>query len=581
MQRVDSLRLSRIVFRFGASPSDPPLEVGLKRITILVGPNNSGKTQTLRDIETWSLAKSSTDSMRVLSRIDHQLPDDPSEMQALLTDFRTERSDLRRGFPPEADEIFVSQPIFSQSELYGSEELPAMDQIFRPSEFFPRLRNGDINALDNITRLHTMLIDEEARRRLIADSPMGYLLMNPPNPLSFLYLHEQRMQELSDMICKEFGMHVYIDPTDHGKLMLRVNKELWDKRRSLDDNTLAFFLRSPFLRVQGSGIRHYVAMLIAISALKKRIILLDDPEAFLHPPSARNLGKYISRLALDRKGSVVITTHSADFLIGCLEEASDDITIIRLTYDLQRNYGTARQLAAEEVNRFLSDPLLRATDTMSALFHKSAIVTESDGDRVFYSEINRRLSIENQGISDTTFLNAGGKQTVHRIAAPLRQAGIPAAVIYDLDVLKYQEQKRVKTSLWENILMSLNIPRNKIAYFENERRFVETELCKKNGDNIPDVFKKQGIMSLSDEEKNRALSLLKDLKVYGIFIVPIGELEEWLSYLGIQRADKSVWFVEILEKMTQDDTMPRENDVWEFIKDINKWISNEAPLAYQ
>jgi hypothetical protein len=375
-------------------------------------------------------------------------------------------------------------------------------------------------------------------------------------------------------------MHVYIDPTDHGKLMLRINREHWGKRRSLDDDTLAFFRRSPFLKVQGSGIRHFVAMLVAITALKKRIILLDDPEAFLHPPSARSLGKYLSRLALGRKGSVVITTHSADFLMGCLEETPDDITIIRLTYDMRRNYGTARQLAAAEVKRLLSDPLVRATGTMSALFHKSAVITESDADRVFYSEINRRLSLVNEGISDTTFLNAGGKHGIHRIAAPLRKIGIPAAVIYDLDIIKSEEQ-RGRTTLWENILSSLGVHKDKITYLEKERQFVEAALCKKKGGNSPDPFTKQGINCLSGGDTNRALYFLENLKDFGIFIIPRGELEQWLSSLGIQRSEKSKWLPEILNKMTEENTAPREDDVWGFLREINKWVSKEAPLAYQ
>lgn len=64
---------------------------------------------------------------------------------------------------------------------------------------------------------------------------------------------------------------------------------------------------------------------------------------------------------------------------------------------------------------------------------------EGDSDRAFYDEINRRLLRNGQGSDDAIFLNARNWQTTTVIAEPLRRAGVPAAVVLDLDALLSDE----------------------------------------------------------------------------------------------------------------------------------------------
>src|SRR3712207_7056400 len=64
-------------------------------------------------------------------------------------------------------------------------------------------------------------------------------------------------------------------------------------------------------------------------------------------------------------------------------------------------------------------------------------------DRVFYSEINERLLAARAGGADgCVFLNAQNKQTIRRILRPLREMGIPAVAVVDLDLLKGREDFR-------------------------------------------------------------------------------------------------------------------------------------------
>lgn len=46
----------------------------------------------------------------------------------------------------------------------------------------------------------------------------------------------------------------------------------------------------PTLHSQGDGMRSYVGVLLHTSVGRESILLIDEPEAFLHPPQARQLG---------------------------------------------------------------------------------------------------------------------------------------------------------------------------------------------------------------------------------------------------------------------------------------------------
>ena len=68
----------------------------------------------------------------------------------------------------------------------------------------------------------------------------------------------------------------------------------------------------------------------AILSADHRVMLIDEPEAFLHPVLARKLGVKLTELASERDANVLASTHSADFLMGCVE--SGNVKVVRLTY---------------------------------------------------------------------------------------------------------------------------------------------------------------------------------------------------------------------------------------------------------
>ncbi len=202
---------------------------------------------------------------------------------------------------------------------------------------------------------------------------------------------------------------------------------------------------------------------------------------------------------------------------------------------------------------------------------------QSDSDRSFYDEVNRRLTETGRGVDDTLFLNAQNWQTIPRIAGPLRRVGIPAAAVLDFDVLANDQN-------WSDIFDMLNLsPDKHTTALESGRA-----TCKSYLDAIPDQpgkkkpFKTEGMYALTGNERDATEKLLDRLASYGVFVVPIGELERWLQSHSIQGGRKNEWLVNAFRAMGSDPMHPQylkpgNGDVWSFIDKISRWT--KAPPA--
>lgn len=253
------------------------------------------------------------------------------------------------------------------------------------------------------------------------------------------------------------------------------------------------------------------------------------------------------------------------FVMGCIQSGAP-VNIIRLTY--RAGVATARLLPSNEISELMRNPLLRSTNVLNGLFYEFVIVTESDADRAFYQEVNERLLRfkPEWGIPNCLFINAQNKQTVHTIVRPLRQLGIPAAGIVDVDALKDGGTN------WANLLNAANIPPIAHNSFATLRSAVKQAMDRTG----KDMKRSGGVDILDLNDREAALNLLNQLADYGIFIVPGGELESWVKHLGVSGHGPS-WLISVFEKMGEDpDTpgyqKPFGDDVWLFMSRIRTWL---------
>ena len=219
--------------------------------------------------------------------------------------------------------------------------------------------------------------------------------------------------------------------------------------------------------------------------------------------------------------------------MGCVQSGVG-VNIVRLTYDDE--IATARLLKREKIVPLMRNPLLRSVGVLNALFYNAVVITESDADRAFYQEINERLLAANdeRGIRGCLFLNAQNKQTVWDIVKPLRELGILAAGVVDIDILK--EGGKV----WKKPLDGAFIPPLSHASLQAERNSL-LQAFEATG---KDMKMGGGIDLLSPSDQEACHNLFRQLSEYGIFIVKRGELESWLSKLDVDRT-KSRWLLSV------------------------------------
>jgi predicted ATP-dependent endonuclease of OLD family len=249
---------------------------------------------------------------------------------------------------------------------------------------------------------------------------------------------------MREITSEAFGLYFVVDPTNIGNFRVRMSGRLPEdssEEQSWDERAREFHKQASDIAELSDGVKAFTGLTAAVLSGDFRIILVDEPEAFLHPILAKQLGRRLTELASEREGNVLAATHSPDFLMGCIQSGKK-VNVVRLTY--RQGVPSARVLSASKLQEMMREPLLRSTGVLGGLFHEGAIVCEGDSDRVFYQEINERmLAFGRQGTHNSLFLNAQNKQTVRRIVRPLREVGIPAAAIVDLDILKKDDFKEL------------------------------------------------------------------------------------------------------------------------------------------
>lgn len=548
--------IKKLNMKFGRTQEEEALVFNPGSITVVVGPNNSGKSLALREIEDYS--KSGPQANRnIIESIEYDIPD-KDEVDTVI------RKKSQK--PPENYSLAEGEFFVSNYDPTNEREQKHRIELKR-LKYHSEKATSNKYFFNNYISFHVIRLDGKTRFNLTNNRSSGDLQGEPKNHLMALFKDDEARKQIREYTSEAFGLYFTIDPTLMQQLRIGMSKrppEDNEEEQSLSGRARKFHSNSTNISELSDGIKAFTGILSVSLSSDYKIILIDEPEAFLHPPLAKKLGNIISSLASKRGGNVFAATHSADFLMGCVQSGKN-VNIVRLTYKSET--ATVRILKSNQLEILLRDPLLRSAGVLSSLFHDSAVVTEADTDRAFYEEINERLlSVEDAGISDSIFLNAQNKQTVCRVIEPLRDIGIPAAAVVDLDIFKDK-------TAFKELLKAAKVPQNLINTWGSLRGEIKRAFNDINSDP-----KKDGLENLRDSEKESAQNLIDNLKEYGIFLVPVGELEMWLKDLKVNGKGPK-WLIKIFEKMYSDPSnpsyiKPADDDVWFFIREIALWVDN-------
>lgn len=522
-------------------------------ITVFVGPNNSGKSRVLAEIEQFCRTGNKNVNALVLEEITFSGLSETAALDAIKNLTTT----ANPGETLHPEHTFIGSK-------YGRNQVNTQNLkgwVQDPS--------SGINAFCQYFLTHsTLLLDGRSRINLVNNQGSGDLQQSPQSSFQVLFINDLKRKEVRRIVQEAFGTYFVIDPTALGNFRVRLSNrepETNMEERGIHAEAVEFHSKAQLIEEASDGVKAFTGILTELIAGDPRVLLIDEPEAFLHPSLASKLGYEISRAALSEDKRVFVSTHSPMFVMGCIQSGAP-VNIIRLTY--RGGAATSRILPSADILEMMRNPLLRSTGVLSALFYEFVVITESDADRAFYQEINERLLRlkPEWGIPNCLFINAQNKQTVQTILRPLRDLGIPAVGIVDIDILKDGG------STWANLLTSANIPDLSKGPLATMRAAVKTAMDVTG----LDMKRAGGINILKGSDCEAAAGLLNQLAEYGIFVVPHGELESWLMSLGAT-GHGPTWLINIFEKMGEDSDVPEyikpeDGDVWEFIGRIKQWL---------
>lgn len=553
--------IDKIELKAGPKGSSEQLSFSTAPINIFVGPNNSGKSKLLREIEHSCNNCSVAANSLILKNLEfHKFQND--EFKELLTLLKQE--------PKEDDRINDGDIVIGKisTDRNGFSRYTFNEAM---ATKFAVMGNYDVSPMHHIMEMFTLRLDGTNRLSLLDIQGAGDLKSSPQNHLMLLFQNNELRQKVRDIIFDAFQKYFVVDPTQIGTLAIRLSDRTpndEEEEKGWTNRSADFHKAAKSISQYSDGVKAYVGILLSVLTTEPKILLIDEPEAFLHPSLSYKLAKDLCNSVLNTDKKIFIATHSADFIMGCIQSGIP-VNIIRLTYN--NGLATSRLLSNEELLELMRHPLLRSTGVLNGLFYENVIVTESDSDRAFYQEINYRLLNVNddRGIRNCLFLNAQNKQTIWQIVEPLRKLGIPAASIYDLDVLCEGG------SNWSNVLRGHFIPEPSHLGFHNQRNTLKTKFDKSGKD-----LKKDGALILDKTDLESFDLLNENLIKYGIFLVKNGELECWLKNLEIT-GHSPQWLIQIFEKMGSDSNdpnyiKPSSGDVWEFIGTINSWFKTSS-----
>lgn len=534
------------------------------KISVFVGPNNVGKSQTLKDIRCLMDRQQSPIKTPVILKQDYSCFDIPN-----LTTIKKHIT-----FKDSITNIDNYTIGGINSNLFGKSNIEA---------YKPQIENFD-NLDDKVKRntfiswfgkYYISLMDAETRLRLSSETN-SFIPQEaqPDNLLQSLFLSPELEGELKQSFKDAFHQDIKLDISQLLKLCIRVGEKV---NQIPSDARTAYNVAKDIPKIddQGDGYRSFAGIVIGLLICKNRIILLDEPEAFLHPAQAFFLGKWIGRNS-DKLGSqLLICTHSSNFLSGILT-GTQDLNVIRLrriedktSYDI---------LASDIVKQLIGNPILSSQRVIEGIFHKGVVICEADADRAVYQSV---ASICHNSNREILFIHAHNKQTLALVASILKKTGTPVAIIADIDILRPEKDldDAYETLVGHPIEQDLKEIQNVlVGSIENRPESEVLQELKTNVDELVvqlkkgehslegarsalkriqkestkwSAIKKGGVTALSTDQQGNAIKLIASLSKVGLFVVPVGELEGWIN-LGITKKNK--WIVPALEAINDNKT---------------------------
>lgn len=442
--------------------------IRIDEIVVLVGRNNVGKSTVLDAYEAFASAGKELS----LSHFHNEDAKNQVEITGIFCNITAEDESVISAKWTHDDDEFGR--CIKVRWIWATPDKPGQKQSFNPTT--RDFEDGGVGGFDSLiqsripkpirirptdstettqTKVVSML-KEHVKTRLKEDSSHAKEVINQIEILASKLMDETReaMTELSNKITANVA-----------EVFPGTTIELVPKSKdSIDEKIVG---AESFLRIgtaneaaiplmhQGTGLQRALlwsalAVMSQVSNVKKkkndseatRILLIDEPEAFLHPPTVRGAREALYSFALNNpEWQVIATTHSPVFI----DLSKSHTTIIRVDPD----ENSERFISTDKISFDGTDrtrlQMIRACNPVvnEFFFYDNIVLVEGPTEHLVVKHCSNLLGI------DVHVIDCMGKANIELFAKILNQFKTRYIVIHDSDTPKImKKEKPVKSGTW-------------------------------------------------------------------------------------------------------------------------------------
>lgn len=173
-----------------------------------------------------------------------------------------------------------------------------------------------------------------------------------------------------------------------------------------------------------------------------RILLIDEPEAFLHPPTIRGAREALYNFAIGNPDwQVIATTHSPIFI----DLSKDHTTIVRVdTNSAEQHFVSTDDVSFNEPERLQLQMVRRCHPVVNEFFfYNNIVLVEGPTEHIVVKHVAEKFGL------DIHVIDCLGKANIPLFAKILNQFKVPYLVIHDADTPKVKRKSKMITgAMW-------------------------------------------------------------------------------------------------------------------------------------
>lgn len=271
-----------IKLKFGRAEGLNAETITAMPITVFVGPNNSGKSKILSEIHQFCINGNKNTNNVIIDTIELS-PFEEDEIDAKINKVKLKPNP---GEAVQPEHIFVGKR-GSRNQV----PLPALKQALKSPNQQPA------HTCQWYLAYNTLILNGNNRINLVNEQPAGNLQQPAQTSFQTLFRDDTKREEVRRIVYEAFGQYLVVDPTNLGKLNLRLSEFApadHMEERGIHDEAVNLHNKALLINHASDGVKAFTGMVTEMVAGDPSVLLMDEPEAFLHPSLSFKLGKEVS-----------------------------------------------------------------------------------------------------------------------------------------------------------------------------------------------------------------------------------------------------------------------------------------------